>query len=108
MRWIQDPNTLELVPADQYVRRPTESHYIIPDIEPYTSPITGEVISSRRQRRYDLEKHNCRPYEGKEQEWKEARRREAYRQERQDRVLTEAVQRSFAQLHPDQRRALGD
>lgn len=36
---------------------------IIADIPDYRSPITGEMITSRSQRRYDLEKHNCREWE---------------------------------------------
>ena len=31
----------------------------IPDIAPYRSPVTGEVISGRRAKRADLDKHNC-------------------------------------------------
>ena len=29
------------------------------DIDGYQSPVTGEWIEGRRQRRYDLEKNNC-------------------------------------------------
>jgi len=109
MRWIQSPEPpYNLIPADQYVRPQPENSYIIPDITPYVSPVTGKLISSRRQRQYDLESTNSRPYEGRAQEVKEAQRREAYRLEKQDRTLTEAVHRSFAQLHPAKRRALGD
>ena len=32
---------------------------IISDIEPYKSPITGEVIGGRAARRDDLKKHDC-------------------------------------------------
>lgn len=32
---------------------------VIPDIPPYQSPVTGEVISGRRAKRDDLERHNC-------------------------------------------------
>ncbi len=32
---------------------------IISDIEPYTSPVTGEVIGGRSARRDDLKKHDC-------------------------------------------------
>ena len=32
---------------------------VISDIEPYRSPVTGEVIGGRRQKRDDLARHNC-------------------------------------------------
>lgn len=32
---------------------------IISDIEPYRSPVTGEVIGGRSARRDDLKKHDC-------------------------------------------------
>jgi len=32
---------------------------IISDIEPYKSPVTGEVIGGRAARRDDLKKHDC-------------------------------------------------
>lgn len=32
---------------------------IIPDIEPYRSPVSGEVIGGRAQKRDDLKKHDC-------------------------------------------------
>ncbi len=33
--------------------------YIISDIPEYTSPIDGNVITSRSQRREDMKRHNC-------------------------------------------------
>lgn len=32
---------------------------VIPDIQPYRSPVTGEVISGRRAKRADLDRHGC-------------------------------------------------
>lgn len=84
MRWIQDPETLELIPADQY-RPPKEREVnltIIPDIEPYTSPVDGRVINSRRQRADDLKRTQSRPWEGREVEEREARRHIAESEER--------------------------
>ncbi len=31
----------------------------VPDIAPYRSPVSGEVISGRRAKRADLDRHNC-------------------------------------------------
>ena len=56
-RWIQING--ELVPYDQ---APTESYSgitIIPDIQPYQSMITGEMITSRSKHREHLREHNC-------------------------------------------------
>lgn len=33
---------------------------VIRDIEPYASPMTGQMITSRSEQRYDLDKHGCR------------------------------------------------
>lgn len=59
MRYIQDPTTLELVPADQYQRPRKEGAYIMSDIAPYQSIITGETITSRSKHREHLKQHNC-------------------------------------------------
>lgn len=58
-RWIQDPVTNQLIPADQW-RGPSTSSasYIIPDIQPYKSMITGEMITSRSHHREHLRQHN--------------------------------------------------
>lgn len=57
-RYIQDPVSLQLVPAEQY-RGPSESTsaYIVPDIAPYQSMATGEMIQSRSQHREHLRRH---------------------------------------------------
>ena len=44
-------------PAAPYV--PVVPLAIVPDIQPYQSPVTGEVISGRRAKRADLDRHNC-------------------------------------------------
>lgn len=32
---------------------------VAPDIAPYESPVTGQIVDGRRARRYDLESNNC-------------------------------------------------
>lgn len=57
-RYIQDPVTLKLIPADEY--RPhadASAPMIIPDIQPYRSMATGEIIGGRRQHREHLRQH---------------------------------------------------
>lgn len=58
MRYIQDPITLELVPASQYQPPGRQIHDIQPDIEPFVSPIDKTVISSRAQLREHNRRHN--------------------------------------------------
>lgn len=53
-KYIQDPVTLQLVPAEEYYKAPENvSAYIIPDIEPFQSIATADkpVISSRSKMR---------------------------------------------------------
>ena len=54
-RYIQDPVTLKLVPAEEY-RRPEGLHHIQGDLEPFRSHVDGALIASRR----DLREHNRR------------------------------------------------
>lgn len=57
-RYIQDPVTLELVPADEYRPRiGPGAPMIIPDIQPYRSMATGEMVMGRRQHREHLREH---------------------------------------------------
>lgn len=56
-RWIQHPETGELIPADEY--RPPEvnqSAYIQPDIADFISPVDRQLIGSRSH----LREHNKR------------------------------------------------
>lgn len=102
VRYKAHPETGEMVPDYMWhqlgmLPRQKSGVYIQKDYEPYQSPITGEVISGRRQRRYDLDKHGCRPYEGRHSETTEA---EGYRRH-QDERLDEALKRSMPQTLTD-------
>lgn len=57
-RYIQDPDTLELVPAEEWTGPAKASYYVMPDIQPYQSMVTGEMIQGRRQHREHLRTHN--------------------------------------------------
>lgn len=58
-RYIQHPVTLELIPAEEYVRPGCEAgYYVMGDIQPYQSMVTGETIEGRRQHREHLRQHN--------------------------------------------------
>lgn len=60
-RFVQDPETLELIPYDQWCQRryanSVPHYYIMGDIEPYQSMITGELIKSRSAHREHLRFH---------------------------------------------------
>lgn len=82
---------------------------LIVDIQPwdaYQSPVTGECIDSRKKRREDLAKSNCRPYEGLQQEQAEARRAEQYREQKQDAKLFDTAARAFYAMPESKRRQL--
>ena len=57
-RYIQDPVSLKLIPAEEW-RGPSASTsaYVLPDIQPYQSMATGEMITSRSHHRDHLKQH---------------------------------------------------
>lgn len=71
-RFKQDKLTGKFIPIAEwnalYYKPKPKTHYVIGDIEPYTSPIDGKVIGSRVDNREDLLRNNCRQWEGTEQE----------------------------------------
>ena len=78
-RFRIDPETKKAIPIVDYYNKygwpeTKTTHYIRGDIEPYMSPVTGEMITSRKAHREDLERTGSRVYEGREAEQKEAHR----------------------------------
>lgn len=59
-RWIQDPVTFKLIPADEYYT-PSESKgpYIQDDVKPYQSMIDGRMIEGKKAHREHLKRNNC-------------------------------------------------
>ena len=58
-RYIQDPKTHKLIPADEYYSpQENTSAYILEDYKPYQSMVTGEIIEGRKAHREHLLKHN--------------------------------------------------
>lgn len=56
--WIQCPKTHKLIPAEEwYSQRDFDAPYIQPDIAPYQSMATGEIIQSRSHHREHLKRH---------------------------------------------------
>jgi hypothetical protein len=78
------------------------------DLPDYVSPVTGKLVSGRKQRIDDLKRTDSRPWEGMEQERKEAARRKRYDDERADRQLTEAAHKAYAELPPTARKVLNE
>lgn len=76
------------------------------DIPAYQSPTTGRWINSRRERTEDLKQSNSRPWEGMEQEKKEAARRAAYDEQKQDAQIEKAVVSAWQQLTPEKQAVL--
>lgn len=84
-RYIQDPDTHELIEVSpDYVRPRADGLLIIPDIQPYKSVITGETIGGRSQHREHLKMHGC--IEVGNEKMKPKPMREIPRQERRDAI----------------------
>ena len=77
------------------------------DIPAYVSPVSGKWINSRRERVEDLKRTNSRPWEGMEQEQKEAARRAKYEEEKQDKKLEAAIEQTIKALPDDKKAVLG-
>jgi putative FmdB family regulatory protein len=72
----------------------------------YVSTTTGRAITSKRQRIDDLKRSGCRPYEGLDQEMKEAKKNQARAEKKRDAKLHDAVASAYHQLSPKKRRLL--
>jgi hypothetical protein len=103
-RFIQDRETGELIPANQYTQAKT--HYVMGDLPDYESPVDGRIVHGRKGRREDLKRTGSRPWEGMDTEKKEAARARAYDEAKADAKLHEAAARSWANLSPEKKRAL--
>ena len=104
-RW--DPERRTMVEIDVNARTEQRAPMVVPDLPDYVSPVTGKLVSGRRQRREDLFRTHSRPYEGREQEVKQAARIQAYDEQRRDAKLDDAARRAYHQrLTPQQRREI--
>lgn len=57
-RYIQDPHTHKLIPAEEwYGPSDHKAPFVMPDIQPYQSMQTGEMITSRSHHRAHLRQH---------------------------------------------------
>jgi hypothetical protein len=69
---------------------------VMPDLPAYRSPVDGRLVDGRAQRREDLKRHGCRPYETSEKT-EFVRRREA-----DDAALTRSVDRTVEKFWYEQ------
>lgn len=105
-RWIYPSDGSEpFEVGTDYVPEP-KTPMVFGDLPDYTSPIDGHLVSGRVQRREDLKRNGCRPWEGMDQERKEAARRVDYHERGLDAKVTESAHRAFYQMEPSKRRAL--
>lgn len=105
-KFVWSPERNELVEVPTNYNQPPRAHYVIPDTPDYVSPVSGIVVSGRRQRRDDLRRSNCREWEGLAAEKAEASRRVAYQEQKFDRGLEVAARRAYHELPPAKRRIL--
>jgi hypothetical protein len=71
--------------------------FVWDDLPAYESPIDGKPVDGRRQRRNDLARSGCRPYEGREQEVKEANKVKAEQDRQLDRLADKMAHEAWAQ-----------
>lgn len=105
-RFVWSPERKELVEVPTNYNQPPRSHFVIPDTPDYVSPVTGIVVSGRRQRRNDLARTGSRPWEGMAAERKEADRRKAYAEQKYEGALDRAARTAWYALSPEKRRVL--
>lgn len=95
-RYRQDPVTLEFYEVTDTARRAL-APVVWDDLPGYTSPVTGLWVEGRKARREDLRRHNCRPYEGREQETKEAAKVRAANERGLDTLAEKMAHRAWAE-----------
>jgi len=105
-RWIYPKGGEPFEVTPDYLPEPRADIHIMPDLPGYQSPTTGLWVEGRKQRREDLKRSGCRPYEGFEQESKEANKYRAEQSARLDQKLYEAAARSYYELSPRKREIL--
>jgi len=96
-RAVWDPKRRALIEVPLSQRQPSVAPAVFGDLPGYESPITGEWVEGRRARRNDLARHGCRPYEGREQEAKEAAKVQAENERRMDQLAEKMAHRAWAE-----------
>lgn len=95
MRWNPELGELVEIPIDAATA--PSSAVVWDDLPGYTSPVTGLWVEGRRQRRNDLKATGSRPWEGREQEQKEANKRKAENERQLDNLAEKMAHRAWAE-----------
>jgi hypothetical protein len=103
-RW--DPQTKEMVEIPPDSRDESIAPAVWNDLPAYESPIDGRPVDGRRQRRNDLARTGCRPYEGFAQESKEAAKVRTEHERKLDQRVEESVHRTWHEMPEHVRRTL--
>lgn len=103
-RWIDGVLTLVAENGRYLDAAPPETPMIVPDLPGYESPVTGKWIEGRKARREDLKRTNSRPWEGIEQERKEAAKIQRDNDRKQDQLAERMAHRLWANAPESARR----
>lgn len=104
-RWIDGELTLVAVDGKYLERQESETPAVFGDLPGYESPVTGQWVEGRRARREDLLRSGCRPWEGLEQEKKEAAKVRADWDRKTDQLAEKIAHRAWAEA-PESARKL--
>lgn len=96
-RYRQDPVTLEMVEVPWDSRQQSLAPAVWDDLPGYESPVSGRWIEGRRARRDDLARTGSRPYEGFEQERKEAAKVQRENERKLDQLAEKMAHRAWAE-----------
>jgi len=97
LRRRYNPETREMEDVALNVPSRSGAPEVWDDLPGYTSPVTGLWVEGRRQRREDLRRTNSRPYEGREQEQKEAAKIAAEKERKLDQLAEKMAHTAWAQ-----------
>jgi hypothetical protein len=108
--YVYDERLKKMVPKDEYYSDPEDTGPMIqPDIEPFRSIIDGEVISSRRDLRNHMRKHDVVPTAEFSAEWHRAaaRRREIQQGRHDKQARIQALSDSYEHVRNQNRAKSG-
>ena len=77
-------------------------------MQPYQSPVDGKtVITSQRQRQYDMESNGCRPWEGIKQEKEAVDKQKKINNKKLDKAVDTEMSKQISQMPSAKRKKLG-
>jgi hypothetical protein len=92
-RYVYDPATKAMV--EVAASRPQALHFIQADLPGYESPASGQWIEGRKARREDMKRTGSRPWEGMDEERREAKRHEARRDAQLDQLAEKMAHKAW-------------